>query len=84
MVAATENSLVLATQDQLKRGERLQVMITDNELSALDDWRFDARMPSRSAAVRELIRRGLAAEGYFDKAPQKDQSSDFGIINQKP
>lgn len=70
--------------DQLKRGERLQVMITDDELAALDDWRFDARMPSRSAAVRELIRRGLAAEGYFDKAAQKEQSSGFGILNQKP
>jgi metal-responsive CopG/Arc/MetJ family transcriptional regulator len=66
-----------------KRIERLQIMITDAELTALDTWRFNARMPSRSAAVRELIRRGLAAEGYFDQATQGDQSADFGIIKPK-
>ncbi len=62
-----------------KRIERLQVMITLDELSALDDWRFAARMPSRSAAVRELVRRGLAAEGYFAQAEQKDASGSFGF-----
>lgn len=66
-----------------KRIERLQVMITGDELSALDDWRFNARMPSRSAAVRELIRRGLAAEGYFRHATQGDQSSSFGFGDSK-
>ena len=45
------------------RGERLQVMLMDEELAALDDWRFDKRMPSRASAVRELLKRGLAAEG---------------------
>ena len=64
-----------------KRGERLQVMITDEELSALDNWRYSARMPSRSAAVRELMRRGLAAEGYFKQAAKGNQSSNFGIID---
>jgi len=43
--------------------ERLLIMLTEDELSALDDWRFRQRMPSRAAAVRELLRRGLAAEG---------------------
>src|ERR1700739_2684622 len=47
----------------LARGERLQVMLTDEELAALDDWRFDKRMPTRASAVRELLKRGLAAEG---------------------
>ena len=31
---------------QLTRGERLQIMLTDEELAALDDWRFAKRMPS--------------------------------------
>jgi len=66
-----------------KRAERLQVMLAEEELTALDDWRFNARMPSRSAAVRELIRRGLAAEGYFTQATQNDQSSSFGIFDRK-
>ena len=47
----------------LNRGEHLQIMLTEDELSALDDWRFANRMPSRAAAIRELLKRGLAAEG---------------------
>ena len=46
------------------RGERLQIMLTVDELDALDQWRFSRHMPSRAAAVRELLRRGLAAEGF--------------------
>jgi hypothetical protein len=47
----------------LARGERLQVMLDGDELAALDDFRFANRMPSRAAAVRELLRRGLSASG---------------------
>ena len=36
------------------RGERLQVMLSPEELTALDDFRFTHRMPTRAAAVREL------------------------------
>ena len=45
-----------------RRAERLQIMLTKDELYALDDWRFSKRMPSRAAAVRELLVRGLAAD----------------------
>ena len=47
-----------------ERPERLQIMLSGDELTALDDWRFAQRMPSRASAVRELLKRGLAAEGY--------------------
>ncbi len=60
------------------RGERLQIMLTAEELEALDTWRFSARMPSRAAAVRELLRRGLAGEG-FKVAEGGRQSRDFGV-----
>jgi len=40
---------------------RLQVAISLDELKAIEDFRFRHRMPNRTAAVRELIRRGLAA-----------------------
>lgn len=66
--------------EKAKRVERLQVMVTDAELEAIDDWRFKTRMPSRSAAIRELLRRGLAAEGYFVKTNPGNLSSGFGII----
>ncbi len=60
------------------RGERLQIMLTDEELAALDDWRFNARMPSRAAAVRELLKRGLAAEGVMIAG--RIRSRDFGLL----
>ena len=62
---------------ELSRGERLQIMLTDDELGALDDWRFNKRMPSRAAAVRELLKRGLAAEGT---AKNGAHSKDYGVI----
>ena len=61
------------------RGERLQIMLTADELAALDQWRFSRHMPSRAAAVRELLRRGLSAEG-FDVSDGKTKSADFGVI----
>jgi hypothetical protein len=44
----------------------------------VDDFRFKKRMPSRAAAVRELFKRGLAAEGFLTAAPGS-KSSDFGL-----
>jgi len=61
------------------RGERLQIMLTKQELSALDSWRFTCHMPSRAAAVRELLRRGLGAEG-FAVSDGGTKSGDFGVI----
>ena len=65
---------------QVSRGERLQIMLTSEELSALDDWRFKTRMPSRASAVRELLRRGLVAEG-FALAKQGRKSQAFGVLD---
>jgi hypothetical protein len=68
---------------ELNRGERLQIMLTDDELKAVDDWRFKTRMPSRAAAVRELLKRGLVAEG-FDVANHSAKSKDFGVVSEQP
>jgi len=62
----------------LARGERLQIMLTKDELEALDNWRFARRMPSRASAIRELLKRGLDAEG-FDRATGGSKSKDFGV-----
>jgi hypothetical protein len=64
----------------LTRGERLQIMLTPDEVEALDNWRFSRRMPSRASAVRELLKRGLAAEG-FAGAEQGSKSQNFGVVN---
>lgn len=65
------------------RGERLQLMLTPDELVVIDDFRFKRRMPSRAAAVRELMKRGLAAEG-FNEAAFGSQSSDYGVTGKTP
>ena len=36
-------------EEELMRPERLQIMLSAEELSAIDDFRFDRRMPSRAA-----------------------------------
>lgn len=64
---------------ELERQERLQIMLNQSELRALEDWRFEKRMPSRAAAVRELLRRGLAAEGFL-LAEDGARSQDFGVV----
>mgnify|MGYP001792643330 CR=1 FL=1 len=65
-------------KDGLTRGERLQIMLTPEEVELLDNWRFSRRMPSRAAAVRELLKRGLAVEGVM-VARADQHSSDFGL-----
>jgi hypothetical protein len=65
--------------EKSQRGERLQIMLTREEIVGLDEWRFSRHMPSRAAAVRELLRRGLAAEG-FELADGATKSSDYGVI----
>ena len=69
--------------NDLTRGERLQIMLTKEEIEALDNWRFRKRMPSRAAAIRELLKRGLSAEG-FDYAETGGRSQDFGVTGDSP
>lgn len=63
-----------------ERDVRLQIMLQPDELEAIEEWRFARRMPSRAAAVRELIRRGLNADG-FSVAPQGKPSTDYGVTD---
>jgi hypothetical protein len=65
------------------RGERLQIMLSAAELTVLDDFRFRKRMPSRAAAIRELLKRGLAAEG-FEAAAFGTRSEEFGVTGKTP
>lgn len=65
------------------RGERLQIMLTAEELVLIDNFRFAKRMPSRAATVRELFKRGLAAEGFL-AAPSGARSKDFGVEGKMP
>lgn len=62
------------------REGRLQIMLDAAEEAAIEDWRFKKRMPSRAAAVRELIRRGLVAEGFI-LANVGQKSADYGVVS---
>ena len=59
---------------------RLQIMLDNTELEAIENWRFKTRMPSRAAAVRELMRRGLTAEG-FKMANIGGSSESYGVLS---
>jgi hypothetical protein len=63
----------------LEREERLQIMLTSAELNAVDNYRFQHRMPSRAAAVRELLRHGIGAIGaVMENTGVK--SGDYGVL----
>jgi hypothetical protein len=65
----------------LVRGERLQFMLSAEELQAVDTFRFEHRMPSRAAALRDLLRLGLKAAGAV--AGNADISSrEYGVLKQ--
>ena len=69
--------------NDIGRGERLQIMLSGEELTVLDDFRFRNRMPSRAAAIRELLKRGLAAEG-FEASAFGTKSEEFGVTGRTP
>jgi hypothetical protein len=64
------------------RGERLQVMLSPEELAALDDFRFKHRMPTRAAAVRELLKLGLT--GLAIDGGNGIKSSNYGVFRRGP
>jgi Ribbon-helix-helix protein, copG family len=45
-----------------RRTERLTVTLSSEEIAAIDEFRLHARIPTRPAAVRELLKRGLYAQ----------------------
>ena len=73
---------MVTNQDKngLMRGERLQIMLSPDELKAVDDFRFKHRMPSRAAAVRELFRLGLSSTGLINLDGRK--SADYGVLGE--
>jgi hypothetical protein len=57
-------------------------MLSPEELAAVDDFRFKHRMPTRAAAVRELLRHGLGVDGADGASGVK--SSNYGVFNRGP
>jgi hypothetical protein len=47
-----------------KRNQRIPVMMSSEEVAAIDEWRRKhPNLPSRSEAIRRLIELGLKAKG---------------------
>jgi hypothetical protein len=68
-----------AKGNDLQRGERLQLMLEADELRTIDDFRYANRIPSRAAAIRELLRRGLGGQGFGPDITGA-RSGDFGVL----
>ena len=73
------------SETNLNRPERLQIILTAEELAALDDWRFANRMPTRAAAIRELMKRGMAVQLESDGASRIGRRSrDVRLLDRRP
>jgi metal-responsive CopG/Arc/MetJ family transcriptional regulator len=46
-------------KDKRLRTERLQLILSKDQLVTIDEFRFENRMPTRAAAIREILRRAL-------------------------
>ena len=66
-------------EHSLEREVRLQIMLSPQELKAVDNFRFEHRMPSRAAAVRELLRQGIASAGTA-RENAGIKSKDYGVL----
>lgn len=62
-----------------KRSERIQIQLTEDELQSLDTWRFENHIPSRAAAIRELMRMGLSSKEPHVQPEERRKSSDYGL-----
>jgi hypothetical protein len=64
----------------LSRETRLQIMLNEEELAAIDDWRFRHRMPSRAAAIRNLL--NIALKVHTETETSKPlRSQEYGLLD---
>lgn len=53
------------------RENRIPIMMSDDELKAVDDWRYSHRCPTRSRAIRYLCNLALTLESH-NEADRRD------------
>jgi metal-responsive CopG/Arc/MetJ family transcriptional regulator len=51
----------MSSHDNQDGPVRVNIHLSKADLRAIDDFRFYVKIPTRSAAIRELLRRGLAS-----------------------
>ncbi|WP_425665716.1 hypothetical protein [Sinorhizobium fredii] len=57
------------------RENRVPIMMSDEELKLIDDWRYKNRVATRSDAVRRLARIGTAVDEWVDTADQQMEAA---------
>ncbi len=62
-----------------RAGSAIASDASPEELKALDNFRFERRMPSRAAAVRELLRQGLGVGGGVEDNTGI-ASGEYGVL----
>lgn len=66
-----DGTTMKAKNETDKRTARVPVMLRASEVEAVDGFRFANRCPSRSEAIRTLMKRGLQAASH---EPVKDDA----------
>lgn len=51
-----------------KREHRFPVMLNDDEIRAIDDWRFANRVGTRAGAIRRLVQIALESRAETEDA----------------
>ena len=50
---------------------RIVILLSDEMLKALDEWRWENRISSRGEAIRQLVEKGLEAPASKERPSQK-------------
>jgi hypothetical protein len=58
--------------------ERLQMLFPAEEIEAIDAWRYDNRVPSRSEAIRRLVTIGLTSKDVSGSRAMKEAADEEG------
>ena len=70
-------------KEKRARDERLQIMLSPDELAAVDDFRFKKRMPKSSSCGSGVAAAGACRRG-FGLALAGAKSTDFGVTGDAP
>lgn len=63
------------------RENRVPIMMSEAELTAVDDWRFTYRIATRSEAIRRLVRLGLNLEDEVTSFAMGVQSYSIDLLD---
>jgi hypothetical protein len=58
------------TDSPQPKDKRVLVMMTADEVKAIDDWSFERRIRSRGEAIRQLVRLGMKAAAKAKQQPK--------------